>query len=222
MSEAAAPFESAALREVTGPCLRPGGTALTDRALSFCDFPAGARLLDVGCGMGGTVAHLRSSHGFAAFGIDPSRRLVAAGKARPPSLPLSAGVAEALPVAGGALDGILCECVLSVVADPRRALAEFHRALRPGGLLILSDLYRKGAAAPPSGEEPRGPIPRAALGRLLDECGFAVSLWEDHTPLLRELAARLLLAHGRLEPGWCGCDPGERPGYFLLVAAKED
>jgi ubiquinone/menaquinone biosynthesis C-methylase UbiE len=203
-------YESAALRGVTGPTIRPGGLALTDRAVEFCGFHPGARLLDVGCGIGATVEHLRSRYGFAARGVDISRRLIAEGLVRNPALPLAEGKGEALPVEGGNLDGIFCECVLSLVAEPRRALAEFHRALRSGGFLILSDMYDRVTAA------------RQQIGALLAERGFRVVLWEDHTPLLKELAARLVLAHGSLEGFWCNAaGAGGRPGYYLLVARKE-
>lgn len=201
---------------------RPGGTELTDRALSCCGFAVGARVLDVGCGVGASVEHLQSRHTLAVTGIDLSPALIAEGLARNPALPLTVGSAEALPVADGELNGILCECVLSLVDDPRQVLQEFRRALRPGGSLILSDLYLRHHQH----EDPApGPMTRGTLEALLNACGFVLCLWEDHTRLLQELAARLVLAHGSLDGLWCsprdaGC-AGERPGYYLLVARKE-
>ena len=56
---------------------------------------------------------------------------------------------------------------------------------------------------------------------LLFENGFATLLWEDQTPLLREMAARLILARGSLEGLGCTTGgSGQRPGYYLLVARK--
>jgi SAM-dependent methyltransferase len=43
---------------------------------------------------------------------------------------------EALPFDDGSFDLIICNHVLEHVADPARALAEFHRCLVPGGVLI--------------------------------------------------------------------------------------
>ena len=184
---------------------------MTERAVAFCGFRPGARLLDVGCGAGATVELLCGRYGFAAAGIDPSRALIAEGVVRNPSLPLSEGKAEALPVEDGTLDAIFCECVLSLVSEPLRALSEFHRALRPGGRLILSDMYDR---------ETEG---RGEMETRLAEGGFMVILWEDHTPLLKELAARLVLAGCPLD-GLCapaGCAAGARPGYYLMIATKE-
>ena len=228
---ASSPYESSSFLDVPGLALRPGGTDLTDRALSCCGFAAGDRLLDVGCGSGATVEHLRNQHGLAAAGIDPSRALIAGGLVRNPALSLTEGRAEALPVADRELDGILCECVLSLVVQPCLVLREFGRALRPGGALILSDLYLRGDAESDrltglqKGASTHGLMSRNALEALLDVSGFAICLWEDHTRLLQELAARLVLAHGSLDGLCCtsrdyGCSK-TRPGYYLLVARTE-
>jgi len=225
------PYESPLLRDVTGNCIRPGGTELTDLALEFCRFPPGAKLLDVGCGSGGTVEHLLSRNGFDVAGVDNSRRLIADGLTRNPKLPLAVGRAEALTVADGGVDGIFCECVLSVLDEPCRALREFKRSLRPGGFLILSDLYLRRPSVDTdqrglTGTAPtRGVMTRKTLMTLLEVYGFELRFWEDHTRLLQELAARLVLTHGSLSGLWCGnadtgC-AGKRPGYYLLVARTE-
>ena len=182
---------------------------MTDRALDSCSFSAGAQLLDVGCGSGATVEHLYSRYGFSASGVDISPTLIAEGLGRNPALALTEAPAEALPFATGSRDGILCECVLSLLEEPFRALAEFWRVLRSGGYLILSDMYSRDTAA------------RGRIEERLSECGFDTLLWEDHTPLLKELAARLILAHGSLDGLCCATpDAGGKPGYYLLVARK--
>ena len=216
-------YEEGPLRDVTGPTIRPGGLKLTDRAIGLCGFDAGKQLLDVGCGAGATVEHLINRLGFAARGVDISRRLIAEGLGRNPALPLVVAAAEALPFAGKTQDGILCECVLSLLSEPLRALAEFHRVLRSGGRLILSDMYSREVAVEARFESnPRGAVARRQVESWLSESGFTTLLWEDHTPHLRELAARLILAHGSLEGICCAASgTGQRPGYYLLVAGKE-
>lgn len=214
------PYEKEPLRDVTGLTIRPGGLTLTDRALGICRFAAGAELLDVGCGAGGTVEHLGSSHGFSATGVDLSRALLAEGLARDQALKLIMAEAEALPFAAGSFDGILCECVLSLAAEPLTALAEFRRVLRSGGFLILSDLYDRRETEPTGAL--RGMMTRNQVGSWLSQSGFTAVVWEDHTGLLKELAARLILAGCSLD-GLCGgtIAAGQRPGYYLLVARKD-
>ena len=202
-------YESGPLRAVTGATIRPGGLTLTDRALAASDFTAGAHILDVGCGAGASVEHLVSRYGFAACGVDSSPTLVAEGIGRNPALLLSVAAAEALPFADESQDGILCECVLSLLEEPRTALLEFLRVLRHGGNLILSDMYNREAAS-------------GHMETWLSENGCTMLLWEDHTPLLKELAARLILAGGSLEGLCCATGgAGQRPGYYLLVARKQ-
>ncbi|HEX2767923.1 MAG TPA: class I SAM-dependent methyltransferase [Geobacteraceae bacterium] len=232
-------YESEFLRAVTGPAVRPGGLALTARAMEFCQFPPEARLLDVGCGAGATVEYLRNHYHLDASGVDISTRLLVEGKARDKKLPLAHASAEHLPFAGGSLDGILCECVLSLFTEPDRALREFHRVLGPDGKLILSDIYLRGQGEECAIREEtvdgclRGARSACFTEKMLREAGFEILLWEDHTPLLKELAARLVLAHGSMDALWgevkdAGCAGSGlatmaalRPGYYLLVARKE-
>jgi SAM-dependent methyltransferase len=231
-TDRSSPYEAGLFREVVGATLRPGGTFLTDRAVSFCGFAPGAQLLDVGCGAGATVEHLLVRYGFSVTGLDRSRILLDQAARRNPFLALAEGRAEALPCPDGTIDGIFCECVLSLLDDPRQVLAEFRRVLRPAGYLVLSDLYQRphagfqACAAKP--EEARASGATAeALERLVGEYGFSVLLWEDHTRLLKELTARLVLAgcpldefHGK---GCCGTplSVGSRPGYYLMVCRRD-
>jgi len=211
------PYESVLLRDVTGTTIRPGGLTLTDRALELCSFAIGTQLLDVGCGAGASVEHLRSCYGYDACGVDISPTLIAEGLLRNPALQLSVAAAEALPFAADSFDGILCECVLSLVEEPLKALAEFERMLRSGGSLILSDLYVKTATEPKGNL--RGAVTRNQAESWLTQSGFTIVMWEDHTALLNELAARLILAGCSLDGLCCGTSgSGQRPGYYLLVA----
>ncbi len=237
ISALAALHESASLRAVTDRSLRSGGILLTERGLSLCGFGAGARILAVGCGTGASVEYMRECHGFRALGIDISRRMFReAGGAE--TNPFAVARAEALPFTNSCCDGILCECVLSLIAEKQEVLREFYRVLRPGGQLILSDIYSR--SEPGSAETKVFPgtccsgdtIASGPVGSLLGEVGFNIRLCEDHTRLLRELAARLVFECGSLDAfcsevsGASDCGDiksmltGSRPGYYLLVARK--
>jgi len=232
----AALHESASLRAVTGALLRPGGFRLTERGISFCAFSPSAKIVDVGCGAGASVAYLREKSRFTVLGLDISEDLLRenglAGE-----IPLALARAEELPVFSGVCDGILCECVLSLLLEPQRALAEFARVLRPGGHLIVSDLYDRcpeNTAGACSGNNNLPLRNGRELESLVTAAGFELLVWEDHTKHLKELAAQLILSQD-FPPDFCdfnaacGLGAGSSsvrrtspgPGYFLLVAQKK-
>jgi SAM-dependent methyltransferase len=126
-------------QRITGDTLRPGGITLTARALDFCDLPQEAAVVDIGCGRGAT-ARLLAARGHRVLALDPSEQMLSWAHAAG-VLPVR-GRAEALPLAQGSVDAVFCECVLSVTGAPSTVLAEAARVLRPGGWLVLSDLYR--------------------------------------------------------------------------------
>ncbi len=234
-------YKDSPLRQVTGDTLRPGGLELTRRALALCAFPPGARILDMGCGPGASLGLFREQ-GLCALGLDHSPALLAEARLRGPVL---AADFHAPPLADSCLEGIFCECVLSLGRDKAVILAECRRMLRPGGRLVLSDLVLPGDPASPPAYASipcvRGASTSEAYLSLLNASGFSVCHAEDHTPMLRDLAARLVFAFGSLEewlrlwsqgPGTSGNAGGEsacasrgaaypRLGYMLFVATRE-
>ncbi|MCJ8499421.1 DVU_1556 family methyltransferase [Desulfatitalea alkaliphila] len=227
LSQAVPFYQSDALRTVAGPALRPGGLALTDRAVSFCKMAPGARVLDVGCGPGATVDHLRRHYRLAAMGLDCTPAMLDEARRRCGAACLIRGRAGALPFDNGALAALFAECVLSLLPVAPAVLAEWHRALAPGGWLVVSDLYRRNGIGPPPGGALQGCVAGALNGPAVQarivEAGFRVYLFEDHSPLLRQLAAELVWHCGSLaalRQAGCGGPGGFRPGYFLLVARK--
>jgi len=229
--------ESASLRAVTGLSLRPGGFRLTERGLTLCGFGPGVRIIDVGCGTGASVTYLREKHQIRAFGIDLSGDLFRKDGSKR-TVPVAVARAEELPFADGSCDGVLCECVLSLVLDPKQAVEEFSRVLRSGGFLILSDLYERlpddefSSGRTTSGGSASGLSSRVFVEKLLEDSGFGLLAWEDHTRSLKELAAQLILSSESREGfddqfgvfgSGCASSCGSRltrPGYYLLVAQK--
>jgi SAM-dependent methyltransferase len=100
--------------------------------------PAGAWVLDAGCGPAHDTAGLRAL-GLRAIGLDRSRGMLAQARQRE-GIPLMLGDMRRLPIADGALDGLwACASFLHIPKrDSRAVLDEFRRALRPGGALYLS------------------------------------------------------------------------------------
>jgi SAM-dependent methyltransferase len=105
----------------------------------FVDFvrdaaPAGGRLLDVGCGSGWS-SRLLSEMSFDVCGVDLTVDALEVGSGR--GLTFAAGDAMRLPFGASSFDVVCAYQTLEHVPDPARALAEFDRVLRPGGVVCV-------------------------------------------------------------------------------------
>jgi SAM-dependent methyltransferase len=211
-------FGCGALRDGAGEPLRPGGLALTRELIDRADFQAGDTVADVGCGLGASTRLLRE-RGVAAIGVDVVVPFGADGRDDAP--PFVVADAARLPFADESLDGVLSECSLSLTADRARTLAEWRRALRLGGRLALSDVYRRDAGG-------AGRIAtREALCADVAAAGYRVDRFEDRSDALKSWAARFIFAFGSLDALWGGDYAVEggsggkaRLGYALLIATK--
>jgi SAM-dependent methyltransferase len=95
----------------------------------------GGLALDVGCGSGRNFEIL-APYAECVQGLD--RSLTALGLAAAHGLPTVCADGQALPVASASLDLVSALDVLEHLDEDQRALQEFHRVLRPGGLLLLT------------------------------------------------------------------------------------
>lgn len=93
---------------------------------------------DVGCGPGHVAAYL-AAQGADVFGLDLSPAMVEEARRLTPGLRFEAGDLRALPVADGALGGIVAlYCLLHLPrGEVVGALREFARAHAPDGLLLV-------------------------------------------------------------------------------------
>lgn len=94
--------------------------------------PAGAALLDAGCGEGWytqALAGVTSAKGGRTAGVDLSKPSVKRAARRCPGAELAVGTVYHLPVADGSVD-LLVNCFSPLAAE------EFARVLRPGGRFL--------------------------------------------------------------------------------------
>ena len=107
--------------------LRPDLAAIADAV------PAGARVLDIGCGDGALLAHLRDSKGVDARGIDVSAANVAGAVARGLSVVQGDADADLGDYPDGAFDMVILSDTLQAMRSPATVLTELvrigHRAV---------------------------------------------------------------------------------------------
>jgi len=104
-----------------------------------------ARILDVGAGTG-ICSRLLARHYRRArvISMDSSTAMLRVARGRGPRWlsrrAVACGDGEALPVADRSIDLLLSSLMLPSCPAPDAVLLEFHRALKPGGLLMFSTL----------------------------------------------------------------------------------
>ncbi|MHA6883605.1 class I SAM-dependent methyltransferase [Ralstonia pseudosolanacearum] len=106
--------------------------------------PVAPVIADVGCGQGISFRLLESA--FAPqrmIGIDFHRPSLAAAKQAAAALAtpvdLLHGDCAALPLPDASVDMVFCHQTFHHLVEQDRALAEFHRVLKPGGLLLFAE-----------------------------------------------------------------------------------
>ena len=97
-------------------------------------FSAGGPMLDAGCGTGLNLQGLPAG----STGLDLNPRNLAMVRERLPLHTAVEGDLEAMPFADASFATVICTEVLEHVPDPRLALREIRRVLKPGGVLIGS------------------------------------------------------------------------------------
>jgi SAM-dependent methyltransferase len=103
----------------------------------------GARVLEVGCGTGGNLAHFAAAHPlqrFLGLDFDAGATNFTSMKSASAPVPFSAvrGDGLRLPFRTGSMDGALALDIVEHFEDDDAVMAELHRVLAPGASLVLS------------------------------------------------------------------------------------
>ncbi|MCE9638009.1 MAG: class I SAM-dependent methyltransferase [Planctomycetes bacterium] len=105
--------------------------------------PKTARVLDVGCGWGRTVAELADTGWKGAVGVDVAPGMIEEGRRLRPDIDLRIGDGRTLPFADASFGAATLFAVLTTIphdADQAALVAEVRRVLAPGGAVYVSDL----------------------------------------------------------------------------------
>ncbi|MEQ8898153.1 MAG: methyltransferase domain-containing protein [Roseovarius sp.] len=125
-----------------------GGQEATDALLNQLDITSETRVLDIGCGLGGTARHVAARAGCHVTGIDLTPDYIAAAKALSTLVGLDnlttfkTGSALDLPVEDGTFDLVLMLHVGMNIDEKKGLFAEVARVLAPGGSFALFDVMR--------------------------------------------------------------------------------
>lgn len=205
--------------------LSPGGADLTRLALTAADAAPGLALLDIGCGEGDSALLAREEFGLTVSGVDLDPERAARAKERGADAQVMDAAALQFP--SRSFDLVLMECVFSLLEKQEEAFHEAYCVLKPGGRLILTDLYRRHPdrmrwrreyrEAMAQFRRPRnegdceagehlpspycqdGALVLDGLQLLLDELGYTTVHFEDRSRDLAAFAGQAILDYGSLD-----------------------
>ena len=196
---------------------------IADILLARASLNPSGLVLDAGCGSGQSMQwFLRERPGWSAVGADVAREGLDSAHAAGYIVSL-ASVLE-LPFAGGSVDCILTLDVLQHLpldGGDSRALAEFARVLRPGGVLLART---NSQAFPRTADDPAASFRKYELRSLREKlraAGFEViqSGRVNAFPGLAEIPRELRARYGRVS-GYHGLLSQPRTENSLMHAAK--
>jgi demethylmenaquinone methyltransferase/2-methoxy-6-polyprenyl-1,4-benzoquinol methylase len=119
-------------------------------AVQAAEIHPGERVLDVACGTGDLTEAFARTEAVEVIGLDFTREMLEMAQHKRGRLPkrirdrirYMEGDAMSLPFEGGSVDVVSIAFGIRNVSDPRRALREFGRVLRPGGRLVILEFDR--------------------------------------------------------------------------------
>ncbi len=197
-------------RWLFGDSFHPGGLALTQRVARLAGVGPGSRVLDLGSGRGASAVHLAETLGCEVTGVTLEASGVEAGQHRAMErgvenlVQFRRGDIQEFPLAARSYDVGMMECVLSILPAKAETLLRLRAALKPGGMVIVTDVTVSGALP----EDLRGILTVAGcLGdarsldgyaRLLSDAGLDVRQVEDlpstATAVVRTIKGKLMMA----------------------------
>lgn len=197
-----------------------GGRQATNDLFAQIDLPSGARLLDIGSGLGGPARFCAAQHGWHVQGVDLTEEYVHVAEALSRRLGLADRVsfrqasAASLPFGEATFDGAYMLHVGMNIPDKKSVFTDVHRVLKPGGVFAIYDLMRESDApfaypVPWSSAPETNFIDSAASYRtLLGDAGFTIEKERNRRDFalvfmsqMRERMAKAQAEGAKIPPG---------------------
>lgn len=201
--------------DLANAVLSLGQDAHWRRVVARAAAPAGHDVLDVASGPGNVARELIASGARTVTALDLSWNMLAEGAGRGvPDVTWVNGDAQALPFPDASFDAVTISFGLRNVPDPRRALAEFARVTRAGGVLVVCEF-----AAPTAPVFRRvyleylvGALPRIA--RLVSSDGPAYTYLAES---IQQWPDRATIAGWLRDAGWGQVEVKDLSGGIVAV-----
>ena len=187
-----------------------GNIPATDRMADLCQIKQGSYLLDVGCGSGATPTYLAQTRGCRVMGVDILPRMIdrarelAARKGLSELTEFRVADAQDLPFLENQFDAVITESVTAFPADKERAVSEYARVLKPGGIVGLNESTWLKTPVPPEVQAwaaqevgaTVSPLTKEEWTELLERAGFKDLVVEVQEIDVKEEAQGILARYG--------------------------
>ncbi|MGL4339781.1 MAG: bifunctional demethylmenaquinone methyltransferase/2-methoxy-6-polyprenyl-1,4-benzoquinol methylase UbiE [Rhodoglobus sp.] len=212
----------------TNAVLSVGNTVLWRAATVRAVAPvAGERVLDIAAGTGTSSVALQR-RGARVVAVDFSPGMVAEGRRRHKKIEFVVADAQSLPFGDNEFDAVTISFGLRNISDPKLALSEMYRVLKPGGRLVVCEfskppvaILREGYWAYLSHVMPavaRGTSSHPAAYTYLAE---SIKQWPDQGQLSQWIRAAgfIRVAYRNLTAGVVALHRGRKPMDATVLAS---
>lgn len=174
------------------------GQAATNELIEAAGLLPGSKILDMGCGLGGSARRLASRLDCRVTGLDLSEEYVTCAKYLTSLLKLEDKVSFEtascleMPFDDDEFDAILSIQMMMNIDDKAGLIEEIRRVLKSGGKFVFYEILEG------DGQDPYFPVPWAQepthnalcspteLRTLLSDNGFEIAAWEDKTEISKQ------------------------------------
>ncbi len=125
--------------------LNPISLEKVDRVIALLDLPAGARVIDVGCGKAEMLVRLIARFGCTAIGVDTNPHFLAEARARAfdqgvaGQIELLEGDVTQMKLATETFDAALCVGATHAYGDLAATLKNLRTLVKPGGKIVVGE-----------------------------------------------------------------------------------